>query len=66
MADKQFLSAQAYWRELNARGVPIGRDAIQRAVRNGDIRSFRIGSRARIPRAELDDWPNRLLAESKQ
>lgn len=66
MVEKRFLSAQAYWRELNARGVPIGRDAVQRAVRDGRIRSFRVGSRARIPRSELEAWPERLLAESKQ
>lgn len=65
MVEKQFLSAQAYWRELNARGVPIGRDAVQRAVRDGRIRSFKIGSRPRIPISEINDWPERLLAESK-
>jgi excisionase family DNA binding protein len=60
--EKQFLSKQAFWRELNARGTPLGRTFISQAVHDGKVRSIKIGSRHRIPRSELNDWPERLLS----
>jgi excisionase family DNA binding protein len=59
--EKQFLSKQAFWRELNARGTPLGRTFISQAVREGKVRSIKVGSRHRIPVSELSDWPDRLL-----
>lgn len=65
VADKP-LSIIRFWRVLNdERGIPIGRDAIRAAVREGRVEHFRVGNRALIPRSELDDFPERLRVKAK-
>jgi excisionase family DNA binding protein len=46
-------------------GMTLSKPKIYEGLSNGTIRGFQVGAHWRIPVEEIDDYPDRLLAESK-
>jgi excisionase family DNA binding protein len=59
------LSVRSFYIALNERGFQVGRDTVRRAVKEGRVEHFRIGSRTLIPASELTAFPERLRVKAR-
>jgi excisionase family DNA binding protein len=63
---QRYLSVNGFHTALKElSGLTLSNPKIYEALRNGTLRGFQVGAHWRIPVEEIDDYPDRLLAESQ-
>ncbi len=70
MTNAKYINPETFHKFINeVVGLKMGKNAIYEALARGDIRSIRTntvdGARYQIPVNEVEDYPDRKLAESQ-